>query len=1354
MATTTLTTSGLLESQFPEFIVANNPNFVAFVKAYYQWLEDSNTGAVLFQTDNLLSYKDVDETTDQFIQYFINDFLPYFPQEIAADERKLIKAAREFYVTKGSENSLKFLFRVLYNEDAEVFYPKQNILKASDGKWQIPQAVRCILGTGGYPSVNVGPNFDPSNLVQRQGVGSLSNTTCTIESAYATVDPQFGFEVIEIYLSNINGSFVAEENLVVNGTYANTESFSFQQKIIGSLSNIVINPSYQGLNYNGPTYNFDGTINYPGDPVVIFGGLADTPQATKAVAYVNNVSVGSIYSVGTESGGWGYRTFPNTVVTVVSDTGVGANVVVQSVDYINVAANSIFINTDAIEFIANATIEFYANSYTINGISPSGTTTQTVNLNTATFQANTTIDNFYRNYYLQVVSGTGHSASPNVAIIEHYYSSNQIAVLGSPYLGATLDSTSNVVLYADQYYGFANNQIFINGCTGAGNSLSTVNLHSTTFTPSAVNGYYNNSLIEFVAGAGAGSAGLITAYNGSTGVATFIPLPQTPPLSVAPNATTNAVVFYENANTKLGNAFQYTNVQVGKISTMNVINGGYGFKSKPTLSLDSQFETDFSLAYAGFLDPTNVSEHANTVQSIRDIGQIANVQIVTAGIGYDTSKDVIVINNSLGHGAAFSFTTHPNGAISTVSVTNPGEGYTYPISTTTPIYLANSANTQNAASGTGAQLVAYGFDEGAAFDISVTNIGQIYDFRIVSRGFDYQTTPNVSLAIIDLPVAQNISVNGIIGVGNTTTAINLHSVNFTPSTINNYYQNTVLQIVAGTGSGSLPNSAVIRDYNGNTGVANLATALAVAPDSTSNLIMYNANVTFNYPALFEDDFVYQGANAKTATFTAFFDKFGSQYAGLLSNSTIRLYNYTGTLLPGSNLVFSNAAINVSPVPNGTSVLATVYGNGRARANAIFLNGLIQYPGYYLNTDGQLSADQYLQANTEYHNFSYIVQVKEALTEYKNTLLNILHPSGMQVLSYMSIPDNQFSQIDLTANLSTFNILNGSVTSNSYWSNAVLVGASTYFAANAKVGDFVVVGSGLGNREQVKIITNITDNTHLTMESNTMFLGPGYLETINYSASNYTISQFNTTGNAIAVNLNTANFIANTTVDNYYNNGTIKVTSGSGYISDAVGLITGPGNTSSHANLNTLTFTASHVDGYYDGYYLKVVSGTGASASPNTANITAYFGANQIAVLDTNLGATLDYTSDVVIYAPNTATIVGYYSANQIAILNTPLKAPLDSTSDVILTIPSVSNTFSIMPQTENVYGQILVGDGIAFDLGVANTRFNANVVYISESGNALTVDTPINLLTTNVANQSYYIYPQFNGTSYTFINNQ
>ena len=47
--------SALIDSQLPEFIVSNNPNFGAFLKAYYQWLEQANSGAVLYHTKNLLN---------------------------------------------------------------------------------------------------------------------------------------------------------------------------------------------------------------------------------------------------------------------------------------------------------------------------------------------------------------------------------------------------------------------------------------------------------------------------------------------------------------------------------------------------------------------------------------------------------------------------------------------------------------------------------------------------------------------------------------------------------------------------------------------------------------------------------------------------------------------------------------------------------------------------------------------------------------------------------------------------------------------------------------------------------------------------------------------------------------------------------------------------------------------------------------------------------------------------------------------------------------------------------------------------------------------------------------------------
>jgi hypothetical protein len=65
-------------------------------------------------SQNLLSYVDVDSTIDDFIQYFINDFLPYIPTDALTDKRKLLKISKEFYQSKGTEKSYKFLFRVLH----------------------------------------------------------------------------------------------------------------------------------------------------------------------------------------------------------------------------------------------------------------------------------------------------------------------------------------------------------------------------------------------------------------------------------------------------------------------------------------------------------------------------------------------------------------------------------------------------------------------------------------------------------------------------------------------------------------------------------------------------------------------------------------------------------------------------------------------------------------------------------------------------------------------------------------------------------------------------------------------------------------------------------------------------------------------------------------------------------------------------------------------------------------------------------------------------------------------------------------------------------------------------------------
>jgi hypothetical protein len=60
--------SQYVENQFPEFYREEGQNFIAFMKAYYEWLElPENT---TYKTKHLLEWADVDKTIDQFILYF------------------------------------------------------------------------------------------------------------------------------------------------------------------------------------------------------------------------------------------------------------------------------------------------------------------------------------------------------------------------------------------------------------------------------------------------------------------------------------------------------------------------------------------------------------------------------------------------------------------------------------------------------------------------------------------------------------------------------------------------------------------------------------------------------------------------------------------------------------------------------------------------------------------------------------------------------------------------------------------------------------------------------------------------------------------------------------------------------------------------------------------------------------------------------------------------------------------------------------------------------------------------------------------------------------------------------------
>lgn len=283
--------SNLVSSQLPDFVRSDNPKFVLFLEKYYEWLESSNN--TLYEVKTLYDSKDVDLSSDYYLNEIVKEVLPYFPKEILLDKSTFLKQVGSFYRSKGTPEAVKFLFKILYNEEIEIYFPKEQIIKASDGKWVLPLSLRVQT-----EDTNI---FD---IERCKITGQKSKATAIVEKVIKSVDRQLGIQYIELYISNIDKLFLTGENITTTVVRANGDEDFVTAKLIGSLSEIKIDPKNRGLFYNG----YDTELRYEGDPVTIIGGLNPTSgNPIGAIATVGNVLKGSVDDVIVINGGFGFR---------------------------------------------------------------------------------------------------------------------------------------------------------------------------------------------------------------------------------------------------------------------------------------------------------------------------------------------------------------------------------------------------------------------------------------------------------------------------------------------------------------------------------------------------------------------------------------------------------------------------------------------------------------------------------------------------------------------------------------------------------------------------------------------------------------------------------------------------------------------------------------------------------------------------------------------------------------------------------------------------------------------------------------------------------------------------------------
>jgi hypothetical protein len=203
--------SSIISDQLPEFVKSDHPTFVAFLEAYYEWLEEH--GNAVEVTRNAKLYNDIDRTVDIFVDYFKNNYLVDLPDSIINDKRQFLKYVKDFYQAKGTDKALILLFRMLFNEEVSVYYPKVDMLRVSAGQFSSDTIMNIKQVSGPV-----------EEIVGKQVVQANQPLQPDINRATALIENFIGFQVADEFIyqitltdNSVAGTFVAEQQVTIVG---------------------------------------------------------------------------------------------------------------------------------------------------------------------------------------------------------------------------------------------------------------------------------------------------------------------------------------------------------------------------------------------------------------------------------------------------------------------------------------------------------------------------------------------------------------------------------------------------------------------------------------------------------------------------------------------------------------------------------------------------------------------------------------------------------------------------------------------------------------------------------------------------------------------------------------------------------------------------------------------------------------------------------------------------------------------------------------------------------------------------------------------------------------------------------
>ena len=241
----------------------------------------------------LLNFRDPDKAISNFLTQFRNEFLTTLPENLNAgiNKRNLIKNIKSLYQAKGTNIGHETFFRLLFNEVSQTFYPREQILRVSDGKFTTNKVLRAINPTG-----------NTSDLVGRTITGSTSTATAIVESVTIFLIGTSSVSEFVLNSDSIIGTFSVGEE--IRGTASDEDDNLIKATITGiPVSKVITN---------------DGSLHSAVEAVSVTGG------GEGAIVQTKTIGSGSITEIVIDNPGAGYSIGDDLIFTNTNTNGAGA----------------------------------------------------------------------------------------------------------------------------------------------------------------------------------------------------------------------------------------------------------------------------------------------------------------------------------------------------------------------------------------------------------------------------------------------------------------------------------------------------------------------------------------------------------------------------------------------------------------------------------------------------------------------------------------------------------------------------------------------------------------------------------------------------------------------------------------------------------------------------------------------------------------------------------------------------------------------------------------------------------------------------------------------------------------------